>query len=440
MTSSTDHLPEASTRRIIALAWPALLVLAATPLYLLFDTAVVGRLGAQELAALAAGATVLATVTTQLTFLSYGTTARSARLFGAGRVADAIYEGVQATWVALAVGLSLAVGVFVAAPAIMLALTGSPEVAAEATKWMRVTCLSITPALIIMAGNGWLRGLSNTRLPLVFTLLGVVPMVITVPLAVHRWGVVGSAIANVLGEVIIASGFLWALMRFWRVQGDDRSMSPRWTIIKPQLLMGRDLIARSLSFQVAFLSAAAVAGRIEPAALAAHQVMLQLWNFLTLVLDSVAIAAQSLVGAALGARRIADARKTARTVLKFSVVASLILAAMFAVGAGMIPRWFTPDASVLQEIQAPWWILVGLIVMGGVVFALDGVLLGAADVTFLRNATLASVVIGFIPIVWLSLAFDWGLVGVWCGLAAFIAIRLMAVVFRYRGTAWHPEE
>lgn len=440
MTSSTDRLPEASTRRIIALAWPALLVLAATPLYLLFDTAVVGRLGAQELAALAAGATVLATVTTQLTFLSYGTTARSARLFGAGRVADAIYEGVQATWVAFAVGLSLAVGVFVAAPAIMLALTGSPEVAAEATKWMRVTCLSITPALIIMAGNGWLRGLSNTRLPLVFTLLGVVPMVITVPLAVRRWGLVGSAIANVLVEVIIASGFLWALMRFWRVQGDDRSMSPRWTIIKPQLLMGRDLIARSLSFQVAFLSAAAVAGRIGPAALAAHQVMLQLWNFLTLVLDSVAIAAQSLVGAALGARRIADARKTARTVLKFSVVVSLILAAMFAVGAGMIPRWFMLDASVLQEIQAPWWILVGLIVMGGVVFALDGVLLGAADVTFLRNATLASVVIGFIPIVWLSLAFDWGLVGVWCGLAAFIAIRLMAVVFRYRGTAWHPEE
>ena len=200
----------------MGLAWPALVVLAATPLYLLLDTAVVGRLGAADLAALAAGATVLGTVTTQLTFLSYGTTARAARHYGAGRRSDAIYEGVQATWVALAVGALLAGVVFAFAPAIMGFFSSDATVVSEATKWMRVTCASIIPALCTMAGNGWLRGMSNTKLPLWFTLAGVIPMAVIVPLAVRRYGLVGSAYANVLGEVIIAACFLGALVVYWR--------------------------------------------------------------------------------------------------------------------------------------------------------------------------------------------------------------------------------
>ena len=427
---------QASTRKILGLAWPALVVLAATPLYLLLDTAVVGRLGASQLAALAAGATVLGTVTTQLTFLSYGTTARAARLFGAGRKADALYEGVQATWVALAVGALLTGGIFAAAPQIMDWLAHDPAVAASATQWMRVACGSIIPALITMAGNGWLRGMSNTRLALLFTLAGVIPMAVTVPWAVHHFGLVGSAYANVLGEWIIAICFLAALIIRWRALGDARTWKPQWSVIKPQLAMGKDLIVRSLSFQIAFVSAAAVAARIGPASLAAHQVLLQLWNFLTLVLDSMAIAAQALVGGALGAKSAPLARAVGNKVLRFSVAVSVLLAGLLAAGAYALPRLFTQDQDVLNAMRAPWWMLIVLVLLGGVVFALDGVLLGAADVAFLRNATVLSVVAGFIPLVWLSLAFGWGLTGVWCGLLAFISLRLIAVVWRYRGSTW----
>lgn len=427
---------DVGTRKILALAWPALIVLAATPLYLLLDTAVVGRLGATSLAGLATGAVVLSTVTTQLTFLSYGTTARAARRFGAGRTTDAVYEGIQASWIALGVGAVLAVGLFFFSPTISLALSGDAEVAAEATNWLKVTSLSVIPALFIMAGNGWLRGLSNTRLPLYFTLAGVIPMAVTVPLAVRRWGLVGSAIANVAGELIIAACFLGALVFHWRKFGDHRSMRPNGRVIRTQLAMGRDLIARSLSFQAAFLSAAAVAGRIGAPALAAHQILLQLWNLVSLLLDSVAIAAQALVGAALGAGSARAARSVARQVLKFSLGASVVLAVFFGVGSRAVPQLFTADAPVLDQIGGPWWVFVSIIVIGGAVFALDGVLLGAADVAFLRNASIAAAVIGFIPLVWLSLAFDVGLIGVWAGLAAFMLIRFGAVLWRYRGDAW----
>lgn len=427
---------QADARTILGLAWPALVVLAATPLYLLLDTAVVGRLGAADLAALAAGATVLGTVTTQLTFLSYGTTARAARHYGAGRRSSAIYEGVQATWVALAVGALLAGVVFAFAPAIMGFFANDATVVSEATKWIRVTCASIIPALCTMAGNGWLRGMSNTKLPLWFTLAGVIPMAVIVPLSVNRYGLVGSAYANVLGEVIIAVCFLGALVVYWRAEGDGKSLAPNWPVIKSQLVMGRDLILRSLSFQVAFISAAAVAGRMGPAPLAAHQVLLQLWNFLTLVLDSVAIAAQALVGAALGAGSATTARKVGVSVLRFSVGASLVLAAGLAAGAHIIPRIFTTDADVLATIGGPWWLLVLLVLAGGVVFALDGVLLGAADAAFLRTATIVSVLAGFVPLVWLSWIFGWGLVGIWWGLFSFIVIRLAFVSWRFVGDKW----
>lgn len=443
MSGDSSRSPEgfsgssgASSSSILRLAWPALLVLAAPPLYLLLDTAVVGRRGAEDLAALAAGAAILAAVTTQLTFIAYGTTAHSARLFGAGRMADALYEGVQATWVAVCVGVVLVALVWTSAPHLMHWLADDPAVAAKATGWLRVVCGSIIPALISMAGNGWMRGMSNTRVPLYFTVAGVIPMALFVPWSVHRYGLVGSAYANVLGESIIGLCFLVALSWAWVRYGDGRSMAPQWSVIRPQLVMGRDLIVRSLSLQAAFLSAAAVAGRMGSVNLAAHQVMLQLWNFLLLVLDSVAIAAQALVGAALGAGHTAVARAIAGKVLRFSLIAAGVLAVALSAGAWVIPRLFTRDAGVVDALFHPWWLLVLLVMVGGVVFALDGVLLGAGDVNYLRNTTVAATLLGFIPVVWLAYACGWGLTGVWWGFVALMVGRLCAVWWRYGGDAW----
>lgn len=433
-TGNSDALP--SVRSIVALALPALLVLSATPLYLLWDTAVVGSLGSRQLASLAAGATVLGIVTTQLTFLSYGTTARAAQLAGAGRLADAVYEGVQASWVAVGVGSVLATVVWCSAPWVMGLFSQDPLVVAEATSWLRVAAVAVVPALLVLAGNGWLRGLGNTRLPMWLTLAGVIPMAVTVPWSVGRWGVVGSAYANVLGECLTAFGFVVVLWWTWRRVGDGRSLWPRWEVIRAQLLLGRDLILRSLSFQVTFVSAAVVAGSIAPAALAAHQVLLQLWNLVTLVLDAVAIAAQALVGAALGAGNVARARAVGWVVLRCSMVMAGAVAVVLWLGRGWFPRLFIDDAEVLAVIASPWMLLIVVTLLGGVVFAIDGVLLGAADVVFLRNATIVAALGGFLPLIWLSWLCDWGVTGIWWGLVAFVLLRLVAVVRRVRGAEW----
>lgn len=431
MASKTKTGGAVSARQILLLALPALGVLAANPLYLLLDTAVVGRLGTFELAALAAGTAIQSTVTTQLTFLSYGTTARSSRLFGAGKRDAAVAEGVQATWVALAVGLGLAAVVWAFARQLALLLTGDAATSAEAAKWMRVAAFAIPLTLVVMAGNGWMRGVQNTRLPLRLTLAGLVPGAILLPILVGRFGLVGSALANVTGVGITAALFLAVLAREHR-----GGWAPDWSIIREQLVIGRDLILRSLSFQISLLAAAAVAGRFGVASLAAHQIMLQLWNFLTLVLDSLAIAAQTLTGAALGTGDVGRAKSVGVAVTRYSVGFSAVLAAVFAALGRPIQSLFTQDEAVFAALHAPWWVMIAMIVTGGVVFALDGVLLGAGDAAFLRNLTIFAALGGFLPLTLLSVRFGWGLTGIWAGQLAMVLIRLVGVSLRFRSMRW----
>jgi putative MATE family efflux protein len=429
-------------REVARLAGPALPVLAAEPLYLLVDTAVVGRLGAVPLAGLAIAAVLFAQVTGQLNFLSYGTTARAARLHGAGRRAAAVGEGVQATWLALAVGLLvLGVGQLVAGP-VTRALGDGGAVAAAAESWLRVALWGAPLVLVTLAGNGWMRGVQDTARPLRYVLAGNgLSALLCAPLvhglsAFGGLGLVGSAVANLAGQTVAAGLFLHALNQERTAADDPVRLRPVPALLRAQLAMGRDLLVRSLAFQACFLSAAAVAARFGAPAVAAHQVVLQLWFFMALVLDAVAIAAQSLVGAALGGGDVPRARALARQVGVYGLVLGSGFGVLFAALAGVLPRLFTGDPAVLAAIPAAWWFFAGMQPLTGVVFALDGVLLGAGDAAYLRTWTLVAAAAGFLPLIWASLAFGWGLVGIWTGLTAFVVIRLVAVLLRVRSDRW----
>jgi putative MATE family efflux protein len=418
--------------RIFGLAVPALGVLAAEPVYVLIDTAVVGHLGAVPLAGLALGGVLLTQVSSQLTFLSYGTTSRTARLHGAGRRADAVREGVQATWLAVVVGLVvLTVGQLLAVP-IVRALSGDDQITEATVSWVRIALFGAPLILITMAGNGWMRGVQDTVRPLRYVFFGNGVSAVLCPTLVYAagWGLEGSAIANVVAQMISAGLFLVALVR------EKVPLRADAGLMRAQLGLGRDLVLRSLGFQACFVSAAAVAARTSTAALGAHQIVLQLWVFLTLILDSVAIAAQSLVGAALGAGSSRQARGIAGQVTWYGLVLGCVLCVFFAALSQVLPQVFTSDASLLGEIPQAWWFFVALQPIAGVVFALDGVLLGAGDAAFLRNATLISAGAGFLPLIWASLGFGWGLAGIWTGLSLFMVFRLAAVVVRWRSGRW----
>jgi putative MATE family efflux protein len=426
----------AGARQLLLLAVPALGVLAAEPLYVLVDTAVVGHLGALPLAGLALGGLLLSQVSTQLTFLAYGTTARAARLHGAGRRSDAVAEGVAATWLGGLSGIVIMVLGEVLAGPVTRGLAGDGAIADGATRWLRIAILGVPMILITMAGNGWLRGVQDTRRPLRYVVAGNGMSAVLCPVLVHvaHWGLAGSAVANVVAQVIVATLFLRALRHECRISGI--SVWPHWAGMRAQLGTGRDLVLRSLAFQACFVSAASVAARTSAAAAGAHQVVLQLWTFLALVLDSVAIAAQALVGAELGARREQAAKALATRVTVYGLGLGILTGGLFAALATTLPRAFTTDPGVLAQIPHAWWFFVALQPIAGVVFAVDGVLLGAGDAAYLRTITLLSAVLGFLPLVWLSLAYHWGLTGIWTGLSAFIVLRLVAALGRLATGRW----
>ncbi len=422
---SVPHsVASASAGRIARLALPALVVLAAEPLYVLVDTAVVGHLGRVPLAAVAVGGTVMSVAAWLGALMAYGTTGRAARRFGAGDRASAVAEGVQASWLALAAQP-------LAGP-IAAALAGDPVIADAAAGWMRVAALGAPGLLLAAAGNGWMRGVQDTRRPLIFVLGANVLSAILCPVLVYPvgWGLTGSAVANVVAQSLSGVCFLAALFR------ETRALRPIPQVIVQQLRLGRDLLIRGAAFQVCFLSATAVAARFGVASVGAHQIALQLWFFSALALDAVAIAAQSLVGAALGGGDGRAAREVARRVTIAGGLAGVAFAVLAAAGAGVVPGWFTPDPEVHAQAAVVWPWFVGLMPFAGVVYALDGVLIGAGDVKFLRNVTLVSGLAGFLPAIWLAYAFDLGLGGVWAGLALLILIRLGAVVWRWRSGRW----
>ena len=252
----------------------------------------------KALAALALGGGVLSIATWLGTVLAYGTTGRAARQFGAGDRGQAVEEGIQASWIALGIGFAMAVAAqFAAEPLTSALAAGNAEVAAQAANWLRIAALGAPGILLAMAGNGWMRGVQDVRRPMRYVLVANLLSGVLCPVLVYPagLGLAGSAIANVTAQLVGGVLFIRALV------AERQPLAPQPAVLRRQLSVSGNLLVRGAAFQVCFLSAAAVAARIDAAALGAHQIALQLWFFCALALDAAAIAAQSLVGAALGA-------------------------------------------------------------------------------------------------------------------------------------------
>lgn len=421
----------ASYRRIASLAVPALVVLAAEPIYLLIDTAVVGHLGAIPLAALAAGAAVMGLAGFTGAVLAYGTTARAARRFGAGDRQGAVAEGVQGTWIALAAGLAMVALVqFLAGPLASL-MGDDAAVAASAERWLRVAVFGAPFLLVTASGQGWMRAVQDVKRPMYFVCVAFLISAVLAPVLVYPagLGLIGSAWANAVAQVIAGSLFLLALRR------EADSLRPDRSLLSKQLVANGDLIVRGTAMQACTLSATAVAARVGATSLAAHQIGIQLWFFASLALDAVAIAAQALIGADLGAGRTVAARSSAKRVTWVGLGYGTVFLIGVLVLLPVLPLLFTSDAAARDQLDLVWPWLVVMLPVAGVVYALDGVLLGAGDLRFTRDMAVVSA-LSWLPFIWLTLAFGWGLTGIWAGLAVYMLVRLALILWRMRSGAW----
>jgi putative MATE family efflux protein len=419
-------------REILRMALPALGALAAEPLYLLVDTAIVGHLGTPQLAALALAATVLSTLVSLCIFLTYGTTARVSRLHGAGEDVAANALAAQALWLAVGVGVGVALAVVALAAPLVALLGGEGDVARMAARYLRIAALGTPMALIALAGQGWLRGVGDLRTPLVIVVAANAVNIVLEVLFVYGfgWGLDGSAWGTVLAQLGMGAAFVAVLLR---APAADRR--PEWTRIRSLTSIGAQLLVRTAALLGCFVLATAVCARIGEASLGAHQIGFQLFGFLALVLDAIAIAGQVIVGRALGGGDADAAYAAARRMIELSLGAGVLIGVVFLALRGVIPRVFTSDPAVIERAQAMWPLFCLMWPLAAVVFALDGILIGAGDARYLAGAMVAAAAV-FVPLALLALALDWGIVGVWAAILALMAVRLATLAVRFAGRRW----
>jgi putative MATE family efflux protein len=419
-------------REIVTLALPALGALAAEPLYLLADTAIVGHLGTPQLAALALAATVLTTLVSLCIFLTYGTTARVSRLHGAGEDRAAGALAAQGLWLALGLGLALAAAIAALAVPLVHALGGEGDIAAKGVRYLRIASLGVPMALIALAAQGFLRGVGNLRAPLIVVVAANAVNVALELLFVYglHWGLDGSAWGTVLAQAGMGTAFVVLLLR-----APAESRRPDWARIRSLVSIGAQLLVRTAALLGCFVFATSICARIGRSSLGAHQIAYQLFGFLALVLDAIAIAGQVIVGRALGAGDADGAYAAARRMLEWSLGAGVLIGGVLLALTDVLPRAFTSDAAVIERAHAMWPLFCALWPPAAIVFALDGILMGAGDTRYLAGAMVAAAAL-YAPLAIAALAFGWGIVGVWAALLVLMVGRLATLAGRFAGRRW----
>jgi putative MATE family efflux protein len=427
-------------REIVRLALPAFLALVAEPLFLLADAAVVGHLGTPELAALGIAGAIVQTAVGLCIFLAYGTTASVARRLGAGDNRGALAYGIDGIWLAVLIGaLTSVVGVLVSRPLVDL-FGPDPLVTEHATTYLRWAFLGVTPLLVMLAATGILRGLQDTRTPLYVAVLGNaanVALNVTLVYGVGL-GIAGSAIGTDLAQLGSAVALVWVVVRAARRAGAP--LAPDLPGVRRAARAGVALVVRTVTLRASLLVTTYAAAGLGATAMATHQLASTIWVFLSFTLDSIAIAAQAITGRYLGAGDVATTRSVTNRMVRWGVLSGLVTGVGLALASPLLGPLFTRDDAVHAQLWPALLVAALFQPVAGVVFVLDGVLIGAGDGRYLAWAGVLVLVV-FAPFALLvpplAPTAGSGLVWLWVvfGLT-FMGSRAVVLLHRARGSRW----
>jgi putative MATE family efflux protein len=422
-------------REILTLAVPAFGALVAEPLFVMADSAIVGHLGTAQLAGLGVASALLTTAVSVFVFLAYATTAAVARRVGAGDLRAAIRQGMDGIWLALLLGAAVIAVVLPTAPGIVDLFGASPTAAPYATTYLRISALGIPAMLVVLAATGVLRGLQDTRTPLYVAVAGFVANAALNAGLVYGadLGIAGSAWGTVIAQCGMTAVYLYVVVRGARRHG--ASLRPDAAGIRACAQAGVPLLVRTLSLRAVLVLATAVAARLGDADIAAHQIILSLWSLLAFALDAIAIAGQAIIGRCLGADDAQGAREACRRMVQWGIVAGMALGVLVLVARPLFLPLFTSDPTV-HRAALPALVLVAVAQpVCGVVFVLDGVLMGAGDGRYLAGAMLLTLAV-FTPAALLVPVLGGGLTALWAAMTLMMAVRMLTLWLRSRSGRW----
>ncbi|MFD8949094.1 MATE family efflux transporter [Streptomyces xanthophaeus] len=427
--------PKRHDREIIALAVPAFGALVAEPLFVMADSAIVGHLGTPQLAGLGIAAALLTTAVSVFVFLAYATTAAVARRVGAGDLQAAIRQGMDGIWLALLLGAAVIAVVLPGAPWLVSLFGASDTVAPHAITYLRISALGIPAMLMVLAATGVIRGLQDTRTPLYvaiggFALNGVLNVALVYGADL---GIAGSAWGTVIAQCAMAAAYLVVVVRGARRHG--ASLRPDAAGIRACAQAGAPLLVRTLSLRAVLMIATAVAARLGDADIAAHQILLSLWSLLAFALDAIAIAGQAIIGRYLGAGDTQGAKDVCRRMVQWGIAAGVVLGLLVVLARPVFIPLFTSDPAVEDALLPALLVVAVSQPVSGIVFVLDGVLMGAGDGRYLAWAMLLTLAV-FTPAALLVPAVGGGLTTLWWAMTLMMLVRMVTLQLRARSGRW----
>jgi putative MATE family efflux protein len=426
---------------ILRLAVPAFLTLAAEPLFLLADAAIVGHLGTAPLAGLGVAAAVMQTAVGLCVFLAYGTTASVARRIGAGDGRGALTQGIDGLWLAVLIGVPVTLAGVLLAPGLVHLFGAEAAVADPAITYLRLAMLGTTPLLLMLAATGVLRGLQDTKTPLVVAIVGNglnIVLNVTLVYGAHL-GIAGSALGSVLAQVLSAAALIAVVVRGAARHG--ASMRPDRAGIATAAHAAVPLVIRTLSLRAALLVTTyavtiSATGHHQAVDLATHQLAFTLWSFLAFLLDAIAIAAQAITGRFLGSGDSEATRAVTNRMVRWGAWSGVASGVALALASPVLGPLFTSDADVRHRLMTVLLIAALGQPLAGVVFVLDGVLIGAGDGRYLAWGGVI-VLAAYAPVALAAVWLGGGLLAVWLAFSlVFLGARFVILTTRARGERW----
>ncbi|RZT59635.1 putative MATE family efflux protein [Microcella alkaliphila] len=424
-------------RDILRLAVPSLGALIAEPVFVLTDTAMVGHLGAAPLAGLAVASTVLQTVVGLLIFLAYATTPIVARRLGAGNRLGALTAGVDGLWLALGIGVVLLVVMLPSSRFIVDLFGVEPAVAAAALDYLTIAWWGIPGMLLVLAATGVLRGLQDARTPLIVAAAGFTANIALNAVLIYGLGlgVAGSAIGTVIAQWGMAAVLVALVVRGARASG--ARLRPGVTGLRAAAQAGSWLFVRTLSLRVALVATVAVAATLGTEELAATQIWFALYSLLALALDALAIAGQALIGHGLGARNVPRVHAITRRLVGWGVAVGAALMVPLLAATPLLAIAMTGDAAVRALIPLAVVTLAVGLPLAGLVFVLDGVLIGAGDGRYLAVTGILNLLAYLVVLAIAIGMLGAGLAGLFLSfMIGYLAARAATLGWRARGTRW----
>lgn len=432
--------PRSTSRQILTLAVPALGALVAEPLFLLADTAIIGRLGVDELAGAALGITVMHTVTGLMIFLAYSTTPAVARFIGAGRLKRALAAGRDGLWLSVMLGAVLAFAGLAFGEQLLIAMGSTGDMQVHAWNYLLWSLPGVPAILLVFAAVGMLRGMQDTKTPLVVAGVGFGANIAVNLLLVHvvGLGTAGAAMGTSIAQWGMALAYLVMLVPKMRAAGVPLGVDP--VALRNAATVGSWMMLRTVSLRAAIVATVLVATDLGPHTLAAHQVAFTIFSTLAFVLDALAVAAQALIGKELGASRVREAKAMTRTMTRWGVGFGVLTGGLIAAVAPFAPGLFTPDDRVAAGITAALFVMAVAQPLAGFVFVLDGVLMGAGDVKYLAMVGLVNLAV-YLPLLWwiasAGFAGTEAIVWLWAAFAVlFMGARGVTLGVRAYGERW----